>query len=59
MRDGSSFGALKVITTVIEGGKGGQYRELYKLLHIKGNDLESLSQGTNSEDDGSDNGMDE
>lgn len=59
MRDGSSFGVLKVITTVIEGGKGGQYRELYKLLHIKGNDLESLSQGTNSEDDGSDNGMDE
>ena len=52
------YGAM-VITTVIEGGKGGQYRELYKLLQIKGDDLESLSQGTNSEDDGSDNGMDE
>jgi len=60
MSDGSSFGALKVITTVIEGGKkGGRYRDLYKMLHIKDNDLERLSQGTNSVDDGSDNCTDE
>jgi hypothetical protein len=59
MGEGSSFGPLRVITTVIEGGKGGQYRDLYEMLQIKNSDLERLSQGTENVDDGIDNERDE
>eukprot|EP00984_Skeletonema_dohrnii_P028829 scaffold18977_cov76-Skeletonema_dohrnii-CCMP3373.AAC.4 len=54
MSDGSNFGALNVLIKVIEGGKLGQYCDLYNMLGINQNDQRRLSAPQGGEDDSED-----